>query len=113
MPKTLRVRAAQDEQEEHQVRKLAASRHGPADWIIHARMVVLSWDGKGVETIAKELQCSAQAVRRRLHRFDAEGIEGLGDRPRSGRPSRRTAGERSKLIPLGGKAPPGGVERQA
>ena len=113
MPKILRVRAAQDEQEEHQVRKLAASRHGPADLVIHACMVVLSWAGKQVETIAKELGCSAQAVRRRLHRFDADGIEGLGDRPRSGRPSRLTEGERSKLIALVRKAPPGRLERQA
>jgi len=113
MPKILQVRAAQDEQEERQVRKLAASRHGPADWIIHARMVVLSWDGKRVEIIAKELQCSAQTVRRRLHRFDAEGIEGLGDRSRSGRPSRLTEGERSKLIALVRQAPPGRLERQA
>jgi transposase len=113
MPKILRVRAAQDEPEEHKVRKLAASRHGPADWIIHARMVVLSWDGEGVEAIAKQLQCSAQTVRRRLHRFDAEGIEGLGDRPRSGRPSRLTEAERSKLIALVRNAPPGRLERQA
>jgi hypothetical protein len=33
MPKILRVRAALDEREEKQVRKLAGSRHGPADWI--------------------------------------------------------------------------------
>jgi transposase len=113
MPKILRVRVAQDEQEEHQVRKLAASRHGPADLVMHARMVVLSWDGKQVEAIAKELRCSAQAVRRRLHRFEAEGIEGLGDRPRSGRPSRLNEAERSKLIALVRKAPPGRLERQA
>jgi transposase len=113
MPKILRVRAAQDEQEERQVRKLAASRHGPADWIIHARMVVRSWDGKQVEAIAEEVECRAQTVRRRLHRFDAEGIEGLGDRPRSGRPSRLTEAERSKLIALVRKAPPGRLERQA
>jgi transposase len=113
MPKILQVRAAQDEQEERQVRKLAASRHGPADWIIHARMVVLSWGGKRVEAIAKEVQSSAQTVRRRLHRFDEEGIEGLGDRPRSGRPSRLTEAERSKLIELVRKTPPGRLERQA
>ena len=113
MPKILHVRAAQDEQEERQVRKLAASRHGPADWIIHARMVALSWDGKRVETIAEELQCRAQTVRRRLHRFDAEGIDGLGDRPRSGRPSRLTEAERSKLIALVRSTPPGRLERQA
>ena len=46
MPKILRVRAAHDEQEERQVRKLAASRHGPADGILHARMVARSWDGE-------------------------------------------------------------------
>ena len=113
MPKILRVRAARDEQEERQVRRLAASRHGPADWIIHARMVARSWDGERVEAIAKELQCSAQAVRRRLHRFDAEGIEGLGDLPRSGRPRRLTETEYSKLIALVSKAPPGHLETQA
>ena len=53
MPKILRVRAAQDKQEEHQVRKLAASRHGLAGWIIYARMVARSWDGERVEVIAK------------------------------------------------------------
>ena len=113
MPKILQVRAAQDEPEERQVRKLAANRHGPADWIIHARMAVRSCDGKQVEAIGEEVECRAQTVRRRLHRFDAEGIEGLGDRPRSGRPSRLTEAERSKLITLVRKAPPGRLERQA
>jgi transposase len=113
MPKILRARVAQDEQEERQIRKLAASLHGPADWISHACMVVLSWDGKRVQTIAKEVQCSAQTMRRRLNRFDAEGIEGLGDRPRSGRPSRLTEGERSKLIAPVKQALPGRLERQA
>jgi hypothetical protein len=39
MPKILRVRAAHDEKEEKQVRKLAGSRHWPADWILHARIL--------------------------------------------------------------------------
>ncbi len=55
MPKILRVRAAHDEKEEKQVRKLAGSRHGPADWILHARIVALSWDGQRVETIGKRI----------------------------------------------------------
>jgi transposase len=107
MPKILRVRAAQDEKEERWVRKVAGSRHGPADWILHARMVVRSWDGEHVEAIAKELGCSPQTVRRRLHRFDAEGIEGLGDHPKSGRPRRLTTEDDSKLIALTRQAPPG------
>jgi len=40
-------------------------------------MVARSWDGERVEAIAQEVGCSPQTVRRRLHRFDAEGIEGL------------------------------------
>jgi Homeodomain-like domain len=83
MPKILRARAAHDEKEERWVRKLAGSRHGPADWIFHAQIIVRSWDGGRVETIATELDCSPQTVRRRLHRFEKEGIEGLGDRSKS------------------------------
>jgi transposase len=112
MPKSLRVRAPQDEKEEKQVRKLAGSRHGPADWILHARIVARSWDGERVEAIAQELQCNPQTVRRRLHRFDVEGIEGLGDRPKPGRPRRLTAEDDSKLIALARQAPPGRLVTQ-
>ncbi len=112
MPKILRVRAAHDEREEKQVRTLAGSRHGPADWILHARIVARSWDGERVEAIAQELHCSPQTVRRRLHRFDAEGIEGLGDRPKPGRPRRLTVEDDSQLIALVRKAPPGRLVTQ-
>lgn len=113
MPKILRVRKPQDEKEERWVRKLAASRHGPADWIVHAKMVVRSWEGKRAEAIAEELDCSAQTVRRRLHRFETEGTLGLGDRPKSGRPRRLTAANDSKIIALARAAPPWRLERQA
>jgi Homeodomain-like domain len=98
MPKILRARPARDEQEARSLRKLAASRHGPADWIEHAKLVVSSWDGWRVEAIAAELHCRPLTVRRRLHRFDAEGFEGLGDRPRPGRPRRLTHADDSALI---------------
>ena len=54
MPKILRARVAHDEKEARQLRKLATSRHGPADWIVRARMVVHSWDGMCVDAIAFE-----------------------------------------------------------
>lgn len=111
MPKILRARPAHDEQEERWVRKLAASRHGPADWMVHAKMVARSWDGEQVEAIAKDLDCSPQTVRRRLHRFDAEGVEGLGDRPRSGHPRRLTAEDDSRILALARSSPPGKLER--
>lgn len=107
MPKILQARPAHDEQEERCVRKMAASRHGPADWITHAKIVARSWDRKRVEAIAKELDCSPQTVRRRVHRFDVEGIEGLGDRPRTGRPRRLTTEDESRIIVLAHSSPPG------
>src|SRR5262249_5013452 len=113
MPRILRARAAKDAQEERFVRRLAASRHGPADWIQHAAMVVRSWDGERVEAIAETLHCSAQTVRRRLHRFDAAGIDGLGDRPRAGRPRRLTTEDDSRLIALVRQEPPGRWVTQA
>ena len=45
MPRLLNARPPQDAREEGQIRRLAASRHAPADWIRRARMVVASWAG--------------------------------------------------------------------
>ena len=48
-----------------------------------------------------------------LHRFQTEGIEGLGDRPKSGRPRRLTAEDDSRIIAPVRQAPPGRLERRA
>ena len=39
MPKLVHARAAVDETEQRLVRKLATSRHAPADWVWHAKMI--------------------------------------------------------------------------
>jgi hypothetical protein len=74
--------------EERRVRRLAAARHAPASWLECARIIALSWDGAQVGQIASELGCHPRTVYRWLHRFNASGIDGLGDLPRSGRPRR-------------------------
>jgi hypothetical protein len=79
VPKILRARPAADAAEEKTVRKLAAARHAPADWILRGRMVALSWAGLRVPAIAKELGCHEQTVRRWLVRFNASGLDGLAD----------------------------------
>jgi transposase len=56
--------------------------------------------------IAEELGCHPKTVRKRLHRFNAEGLEGLGDRPGAGRKPRITEDERSKIIALVSKDQP-------
>src|SRR5215831_5873863 len=100
MPKKVRARAAQNEKEEEQLRKLATSRHGPADWILRARMVIRSWDGLDVKAIAAELQCCAKTVRIHLKRFNEQGIDGLGDCQRPARPARLSETERGRILAL-------------
>ncbi len=107
MPKLLCARAPQDDDEERQVRKLAGSRHAPGDWIRRARMIARSWDGLRTTAIARELQCHSQTVRERLARFNAEGLDGLGDRPGPGRKPRLTEAERSVIVGLVATQPPG------
>jgi transposase len=107
MPKLLRARLPRDAVEERRIRKLAGSRHAPGDWIRRARMIVRSWDGQRTAVIAAELGCHPQTVRERLVRFNAEGLDGLGDRPGPGRPRRLGETERSRLIALARSQPPG------
>ena len=113
MPKLLRVRAPEVPEEERKVRKLARSRHAPGDWIDRARMIALSWDGLRTTQIASELRCHPQTVRERIHRFNAEGLDGLGDRPGGGRKRRISETERSLIISLVGTDPPGRLVRGA
>jgi transposase len=107
MPKLLRARPPLDAKEERQVRKLAGSRHAPGDWIRRAQMVARSWDGLRTSAIASELGCHQETVRERLVRFNAEGLDGLGDRPGAGRKPRLTEAERSTLVALARSTPPG------
>jgi transposase len=111
MPKFLYARPPADPEEERTVRKLAGARHAPGDWILRARMIVASWRGLHTTAIAAELGCHPQTVRERLERFNAEGLDGLGDRPIPGRPPRLTEDERSVIIALARGDPPGRLVR--
>jgi transposase len=113
MPKLLRARAPQDTAEEQKVHKLANSRHAPGDWIMRARMIARSWDGLRTTQIASQRRCHPQTVRERIHRFNEEGLDGLGDRPGAGRKRRITETERSLIIWLVGTDPPGRLLRGA
>jgi hypothetical protein len=111
VPKFLRARPAQDDGEDRKIRRLAGARHAPADWIERARIVALSWDGLGVAEIAARIGCHENKVRRWLHRFNAAGIDGLGDRPGAGRKRRITEAQRSAIIALARSVPPGRLDR--
>lgn len=107
MPTLLYARAPLDEGEARQVRTLARSAHAPADWVVHAKMIVRSWEGRRTSAIASDLGCHMQTVRERLQAFNARGLDGLGSKPGGGRPPRLTEDERSAVIALAASPPPG------
>ncbi len=107
VPVLLFARPPVDPAEERTIRKLAGARHAPGDWIRRARMITHSWDGLRTTQIATQLGCHPQTVRERLHRFNAEGVDGLGDRPGPGRPRRLTETDRGRIIALARSQPPG------
>ncbi len=113
MPKRVQARAAQNEQEEREVHKLARSHHAPSDWKFHAQMIIQSWAGKSPQEIATELKCHPKTVRTHLARFNREGISGLGMRSGSGRKPRLTELERSRILALVKLPPPGRLMNKA
>jgi len=99
LPKILRARPVADAAGERTVRRLAGARHAPGEWIQRA--------GSRVPAIAVELGCHEQTVRRWLERFNASGLDGFADLGGQGRRRRITEAERSRIIALVKRPPPG------
>jgi transposase len=58
----------------------------------------LANQGQRTPEIAKQLEVSEHMVRNRLHRFNEQGLQGLEEAPRSGRPATYTPEEVSSII---------------
>lgn len=93
----IRVREMTPEEVET-IERLAHSRTEPARTVERARIVWLCRQGKKAPAIAEELRVVPKTVRLWIQRFNAEGVEGLQDRPRSGRPVTYTAEQVSEVI---------------
>jgi transposase len=62
-------------------------RRTPSHWLVQrARMILLLADGWGINEVATDLGIDVQVVQRWRNRFLENGIDGLRDRHRSGRP---------------------------
>ena len=84
----VRVRAL-TEQEHGELKRGARREVGRVSERMHA--VLLSARGYDIGQIASILEYDEITVRRWIERFEAEGLEGLQDRPRSGRPRSASA----------------------
>jgi transposase len=85
-------------EEAAELRRRAASRTLPARVVERARMIVLLHAGERVPAVAGRLGVGADVVRGWLKRFNAEGLDGLKDRPRSGRPATYTPEQVGEVI---------------
>ena len=81
----LRLRAL-SEAERTAVEKLAHSRTAPARQVERARIVWQASQDQMAPAIAAALRLTAYTVREWLKRVNAQGLAGLEDQPRAGRP---------------------------
>ena len=93
----LRVREMTAE-ESVQIKRIAHSRTEGARSVERARIIWLSSQGKRVRAIAEELRIGMDTVRQWIKRFNEQGIEGLADLPRSGKPQTYTPEQVGEVI---------------
>ena len=93
----LRVRALSEE-ERRQIRRVSQSRTTAARTVERAQIIQLASEGLLVPAIAQQLGIGKEVVRQWLKRFNAEGLAGLQDRPRSGRPATYTPEQVGEMI---------------
>jgi transposase len=81
----LRLRELTQE-EQTTIEQLLHARKVPAGKRKRAQIISLASQGLNTPDIAQHLQVSERMVRNRLHRFNEQGLQGLEEAPRSGRP---------------------------
>lgn len=64
------------------------------------RACIIAWSAEGwwVSDIARFVRVSPQVVRKWIKRFNAAGLDGLKDQPRSGRPATYTAEQIGEVV---------------
>lgn len=90
MPEPLRVREL-SAQEVETIQRLVHSRTAAVRTVERARIIWLASEGQPVSAIAEAVGMCRPMVRTWIKRFNAKGVKGLADEPRSGRPATYTA----------------------
>ena len=80
------------------VQKLAHSRTAPAHIVQRAQIIWSTGRGESASAIAARVGLDGETVRKRIRRFNAEGLEALKDRHRSGRRPTYSAEQTATVI---------------
>lgn len=97
MPALLQLRVLTDD-ERDELRRLAYGQKVEARLRERARICWRAHDGRCVREIVADLRLDEKTVRRWIQRFNAQGLAGLIDAPRQGRPSTYTRAEVGTVI---------------
>ena len=74
------------ESEERELRQRAAQYTRPHREVVRAKIVLLAAEGHTNAEIARRLDCTEKSVAKWRRRFCEEGLPGLDEKPRPGRP---------------------------
>lgn len=80
------------------VQKLTHSHTAPAQRVQRAQIIWRASRGKSASVIAARVGLDGETVRMRIRRFNAEGLDALKDRSRSGRPPTYTHEQTATVI---------------
>jgi transposase-like protein len=86
MPRSSPYAIALSPEQRRELTRRAGAYSGPWRDVIRAKAVLLAADGLSNQAIAERLDVSRHAVSGWRKRFFEEGLDGLEERPRSGRP---------------------------
>jgi transposase len=100
------------DEERGKIERLTRARRAPVRLVTRAHIVQLALHGMTVPAIAQELGVSEKMVRMWLKRFEQDGVGGLDDAPRAGRPRTYTEEYYSRVIALARGLPPKPAEGQ-
>lgn len=87
----------------------ASSRTLPKQTVDRAKMILDSGLGKPVKQIAQELNTYPNKIIFWRQKYIEQGLEGLNDKPRAGRPAIYDEAFRDSVLKLLGKSPPKGL----
>ena len=92
MPQTSPHQVVVNDEQRRALERRARAYSGPHRDVVRAKAILLAADGLANTEIAERLAVSRQAVSQWRIRFCEEGIQGLEERPRPGRPRRFSPG---------------------
>lgn len=93
-----------------ELERWARSRAGEQRLVERARIVLLAGEGRPAAAIAERVGCAERTVKLWRSRFEHDGLNGLRDRPKTGRPLTHGSEVRAKLIALACTRPPATAE---